>query len=523
MKNTKYDAIIVGTGIGGGTIGFSLAKKGLKVLFIEKGNNSLSKKSIKGNYAETFDKFSEHKKNILNNSGRAFEKIIEGSELKYPFIGSGTGGSSAIYGMAMERFFPSDFVKRDLINDQKLSNFPSEGWPFNYEDIIEYYIRSEKLYSVKGDIDNLKADYQFGYQDPPEIKHSNNKVFKYLQRKGLNPYILPRASKFSKDCLECQGFLCPKDCKIDSFNACVIPAIEKYGAEIITNSEVVNLISKGDLIKNISILKNNKIIDISSEIYILAAGAIYTPYLLLKSSNEVYPKGLSNQSGQVGKNLMRHLIDIYIVNTNKKIENKGFIKEIAFNDLYNNKYGRLGTVQSFGRPPDNIIMSDTIVEKLSNFTNLHKSNFRILRPIITKLISRYFSKKILFNTILEDLPYMDNQIEIDQKTNLPILNYRLFPYEKRLLEESRKQVKKIFNNLGVRLIKQAEDNKRLAHVCGTCRSGNDPKYSVVDKNCKSHEIKNLYISDSSIFPTSGGTNPGLTIAANALRISDQIT
>ena len=68
----------------------------------------------------------------------------------------------------------------------------------------------------------------------------------------------------------------------------------------------------------------------------------------------------------------------------------------------------------------------------------------------------------------------------------------------------------------------AEDNKRLAHVCGTCRSGNDPKKSVVDVNCKSHDIKNLYISDASIFPTSGGTNLTLTIIANSLRVADYI-
>ena len=104
--------------------------------------------------------------------------------------------------MAMERFFPSDFSKRDIINEEKLSNLPSEGWPFNYEDILEYYIRSEKLYSVKGGVDKLKEDYQFGYQDPPKINYSNNKIFKYLQKIGLNPYILPRASKFNKDSLE---------------------------------------------------------------------------------------------------------------------------------------------------------------------------------------------------------------------------------------------------------------------------------------------------------------------------------
>ena len=110
---------------------------------------------------------------------------------------------------------------------------------------------------------------------------------------------------------------------------------------------------------------------------------------------------------------------------------------------------------------------------------------------------------------------------MESKTNIPVINFKLNPYEKNIIKVSRTLIKDIFKDVGVTIVKQAEDNKRLAHVCGTCRSGNDPEKSVVDANCKSHDIDNLYISDASIFPTSGGTNPALTIAANALRISEK--
>ena len=111
---------------------------------------------------------------------------------------------------------------------------------------------------------------------------------------------------------------------------------------------------------------------------------------------------------------------------------------------------------------------------------------------------------------------------MESKTNIPVINFKLNPYEKNIIKVSRTLIKDIFKDVGVTIVKQAEDNKRLAHVCGTCRSGNGPEKSVVDANCKSHDIDNLYISDASIFPTSGGTNPALTIAANALRISEKI-
>ena len=381
---------------------------------------------------------------------------------------------------------------------------------------------AEKLYKVKGDNDILKKDIENGLSNPPPLNEINKKIYDYLVLKNLNPYTLPRASNFKDNCIECQGFLCPNDCKIDSFNACVLPAVKNYNSKIITDSEVVNISAKGDKINSIKLINNGKIIKLNANIFVLAAGAIYTPHLLLKSKNIKFPNGISNSSGQVGKNLMRHLIDIYLVKTNKKINSTGFMKEIAFNDLYNYKTGRLGTVQSFGRPPDKSILTDTLLKKLSTYTKVSEKFFVLFKPIISELISSYFSKKVLFNSILEDLPYIENSVGYNAETDLPSINYKLFPYEKKIIKESRKEIKRIFSDIGVKVIKQAEDNKRLAHVCGTCRAGNDPAISVVNSNCRSHDIKNLYISDASFFPTSGGTNPALTIAANALRISDKI-
>ena len=77
--------------------------------------------------------------------------------------------------------------------------------------------------------------------------------------KGYNPYVLPRSSKFREGCIECQGFLCPKDCKIDSFNACVLPAIKNYNAEIITNAEVLSLETRKNVISNVVVSQNGEI------------------------------------------------------------------------------------------------------------------------------------------------------------------------------------------------------------------------------------------------------------------------
>ena len=101
--------------------------------------------------------------------------------------------------------------------------------------------------------------------------------------------------------------------------------------------------------------------------------------------------------------------------------------------------------------------------------------------------------------------------------------HKLHEYETQLIREFRNKISEILKPLKFILIKQAEDNKRLAHVCGTCRMGADPKFSVVNENCQSFTHSNLFIADASVFPTSGGTNPALTIIANALRIADKIS
>ena len=519
MKN-KYDAIIIGTGAGGGTIGYSLAKQGLNILFIEKGSNYNN--GIKGNYAEFFkqNNISNIKwRKILKRSGRDFDNIIESNKEKFPFIGAGTGGSTAIYGMALERFIESDFEprKRNILNEK--SDLPYDGWPLKYKELIPYYIEAETLYKVRGTIDPLKNNDRFNYLSPPNITENNKELFNLFQNKGLNPYILPRSCNFLDDCIECQGFLCPIDCKNDSYNICVKPAIEKFGSTLITNAEVKELLSTGNKITGVEYVKDNKTYVERAEIYILSAGALRTPTILLKSNNY---KGISNGSGLVGKNLMRHCIDLFLVKTKNKPPRNGFIKEIALNDFYNDSNNKLGTLQSFGRlPSSKVLLTNLFDSKLGNNLKIKKLLSNITHPS-QNILNTFFSYFTPMNNILEDLPYNTNYIGLSNDKVTPVINYKLNEFERHQIKRFRTKSSKIFDPLKFILIKQAEDNKRIAHACGTCRMGSEKESSVVNYKCQSHEINNLYIADASIFPTSGGTNPALTIIANSLRIADHI-
>ena len=517
----KYDAIIIGTGSGGGTVGFDLAKKGLNILFIEKGLSYKNNQSMHlGNYAETFTKQNDNE--TLKYSGRYFDTIIDSSSEMIPFMGLVTGGSTSLYGMAMERFFDNDFLPRKKTKLNNISNLPSDGWPIRYNDLAKYYKKAELIYNVKGIGDPLRTNEDYGYDTPPKIQKPNQELFDFFINKGLSPYILPRSCDFIDNCIECQGFLCPYDCKNDSFKSCVWPAVIKYGATLQPDCTVNKLIAKGDHVTGVVCKIDNNEIIYKSDIIILAAGAINTPLILFNSKNTQFADGLANKSGQVGKNLMRHLIDMFIIKTNLPIPKMGFIKEIAFNDLYYINDQKLGTFQSFGRLPPSEMLTETIYNKMSTYSKLVPNTFSLAKPLVSTIINRYFSNKIVMTSIMEDLPYIQNSISLNRNLQSPVLNYNIHPYEELHLKIFREHLTKIIKPYKHFMIKQAEENKRLAHVCGTCRMGNDDNTSVVNADCRSHDIKNLFIVDASVFPTSGGTNPALTIAANSLRVSDVI-
>jgi choline dehydrogenase-like flavoprotein len=127
---------------------------------------------------------------------------------------------------------------------------------------------------------------------------------------------------------------------------------------------------------------------------------------------------------------------------------------------------------------------------------------------------------------MEDLPYEENRVQLPERpeTGGPRVSiaYRVSQQDRRRIRTFRARIREILKPYRFLLIKQAENNKRLAHVCGTCRSGRDPGSSVLDPYNRAHGLENLYVVDSSFFPSSGGTNPGLTITANALRVADHL-
>jgi choline dehydrogenase-like flavoprotein len=532
----QWDVIIIGTGMGGAVIGYSLAKAGIKVLFCEKGKSYSKKTAIRGDYAENFfphpEVPGEMHRDILLRAGRWTDEIMDVSARKVrrfiPFIGSGTGGSSAIYGMALERFFPDDFRPRGNYSDATESTIP-EKWPITYEILQPYYESAERLFRVHGNADPLRGNEKLDHLlPPPPLSAGADELFHFFRDKGLHAYRLPMACDYVSDCECCQGYLCDKDCKNDSARICLEPALSRFGAQLIDECEVLRLESTQNRVTGVVCFCRGRFLTLRAPVIVLAAGALETPRILLHSATSTWPNGLANESGLVGRNLMRHYVDLYAVKPTTRTALSPGLKELAFNDFYMNAGRKYGTVQSFGSlPPASVLTAGIEQELREGPIPGIGSLFRFMKPFARFFLTRLLTRRFILATIMEDLPYRDNFISLSDDTDTlgrkrTALNYQIRNYERARINAFRQEIKKILRPYRFMLIKQAENNERIAHASGTCRFGLDPKESVLDANNRAHGLSNLYVVDSSFFPSSGGTNPGLTIAANALRVADHI-
>ena len=520
LEQQHWDFLVIGTGIGGATLGHALSKAGGKLLFLEKGRAHFRHAdTLRGAYPESCfphdDARSARHARSLAQAGRCSEEIQDGKRSFIPFIGCGTGGSSALYGMAMERFFPGDFEPRRYHSQGSGSTMPG-AWPIGYEEMVPYYRSAEELYRVRGNRDPLRP----GDSDlilPIPLSPRNAELHAHFQHQGLHPYRLPQACESVLGCECCQGYLCAKDCKNDASRICLEPAVRDHGATVLDECEVIRLEATPDRITGVICRCHGRTVTLRADQVILGAGALMTPALLLHSASAHWPQGLANASGLVGRNLMRHCIDLYLVFTRDR--GKERYKQIGLSDFYASEQGKFGTVQSFGLLPPAPILAASMHKGVQDLMPWASSMFKLAKPLLRSVLARLFDRGVLLAAIMEDLPYADNRVVADPALGI---DYRLRAYDLARLKSFRALVARSLRPYRFLTLRQAEKNSMLAHACGTCRFGNDPTTSVLDPHNRAHGIRNLYVVDSSFFPTSSGTNPALTIAANALRVAKHL-
>lgn len=534
VSSIHWDYVIVGTGMGGSTFGYALARAGKRILFCEQGRDLTAPDVLRGPRVEELynpDKLpGTSRDEIYARTGRSTLRLEDtANKLPLePFIGCGTGGSTAIYGMILERFMPMDFAPGQCFPDDRNESSIPDHWPVSYGEMAPYYDAAEKLYRVKGAVDPLYGKARESLGAPPALSPASRELFDHIQAKGFHPYRVPRAFDNVPECESCMGYLCAKECKNDALRISLLPAIKEHGAALLDRCVVEKLHAGRSRVTSIECVRNGERFRVSGENIVLAAGALKTPAILLNSASELWPDGLANDSGLVGRNLMRHLMDLYIIWPRYDIRSTANLKEIAFNDLYFVDGRKMGTVQSFGR----MFAPLAITSELARDVRRNRipglpGLFNMAAPLLRKILRRYFEKAIVLAALIEDLPYHRNRVYLPPDShsgmfgNL-LMDYTLSRRDEDRVVDMRRRMKEMLKPYRMQLLPMAENNELVAHVCGTCRFGNDPRESVLDRDNRAHGIENLYVVDASFFPSSSGTNPALTIAANALRVAEKL-
>jgi choline dehydrogenase-like flavoprotein len=502
------------------------------VLFVEKGRSTLPGTS--GTIRAAMPELAEPRASrsattyydALARAGRSNDEIedISGRRSKrfVPFIGSGTGGSSALYGMVCERFFVGDFTPRQNFRNPGDSTVP-EAWPITYDELSPWYAEAEKLLNVRGQPDPLRPEAaDVGLPAAPPFSPDNQPLVNYLAGRGLHPYHLPMACDYTEGCPTCQAHLCERSCKNDAGRNGVLPAVTEHGAHLLDQCRVVRLEADRARVQRVIAQRGADMLALQGKVVVLAAGALATPVLLLNSRSGDWPRGLANGSDAVGRNLMRHLHDWIELWPHRGCKITAENKEIGLNDFYMWDGQKYGTVQSAGA-----MASLAPMGMLTNQPGLVPKALRLVSPAVRPIYDRFINGGMVLAAIMEDLPYLDNRVlpsdrPSDDGRQRLRLQYRLHPSEIERRRTFLRQINDVLKPFRTLTLRTGENNSTLGHVCGTCRFGTDPKTSVLDPQNRAHEVDNLYVADASFFPSSSGLNPSLTVAANALRVAAHV-
>ncbi|OBG29400.1 glucose-methanol-choline oxidoreductase [Mycobacterium alsense] len=531
-ERAVWDVIVVGTGMGGGMLGHSLARAGRRVLFVEKGRSTLP--GTKGTIRAAMPELAEPRAarspatyyDALARAGRSTDEIedISGRFAKrfVPFIGAGTGGSSALYGMVCERFFAQDFTPRQNFHDPGDSTVP-EAWPISYDQLSPWYAQAEKLLGVRGAPDPLRPEAaDVNLPAAPPFSADNQPLVEHLTGQGLHPYHLPMACDYTDGCATCQAHLCARSCKNDAARNGVLPALSEHGAHLLDQCRVLRLEADRTRVQHVIAEHHNDTLALKATVVVLAAGALATPVLLLNSRSGDWPNGLANGSDYVGRNLMRHLMDWIEVWPERGCKITAENKEVGLNDFYFWEGQKYGTVQSAGAMANLASM-----DMLTNQPGWQPKMLRMVSPAVRPIYDRFFNGGLVLVPMMEDLPYLDNRVlpsdrpGADDRQRLR-LRYRLHASEIERRGVFVRQIKEVLKPFRTLTLRTGANNSTLGHVCGTCRFGTDPQTSVLDAHNRAHELDNLYVVDASFFPSSAGLNPSLTVAANALRVAEHL-
>ncbi len=491
MNSAHYDAVVVGSGFGGSLVARVLVSAGFKTALLERGQWARrddvdwdqSEILLKQRYRGTSPLL------IKQYGSRVFQRV---------YANEVVGGNSVFYGGASLRLRPADFAR----------------WPFAYGDLAPYYTQAEQLMGVHGE---AGADPQ----EPPgvaaypheaiELSAPARRIYETGQALGLQPFKIPLAINFSDAtrplclrCITCDGFPCKVEAKNDMAST-VLAEAQAAGLQIIVGAVARRLLQKSGRVEGVEYVdgESRQSYTLRADRVVLAAGALGSPALMQRSG---YDHPL------IGRFLMRHcngvVNNIFPFRTNPE---QVFHKQVCFTDFYEDLRSELGSavgvVQDIYSPAPPVIRHHT-PWGLKTMAGLLAGNMQNLL------------------CVAEDEPRAKNRVRLAGESDA--FGMELVQVEHEYSEEDCRRRDYLMAEAGKVLRKSGGLFRyrhlidSFSHAVGTLRSAHTPEEGVLDADCRYWGAENLYVADGSFMPTSGGVNPSLTIAANALRVAERI-
>jgi choline dehydrogenase-like flavoprotein len=539
-ETDEFDVCVIGTGAGGGVMIQELTAAGFKVVALERGGR-LSPAEFMSD-----DELSVVVRDELFSPDQLEtwrpDTITPTETGRFNFLANCVGGAMTHWAGWSWRYRPDDF--KVLSTEGPLAGANLADWPVDYGEMEPYYERAEWEFGVSGDAtaNPFGAPRKRGYPNPPHPDRlASEFVNSGAKAMGLHPFPTPmginsRPYGGRPKCIyggACQMYGCPVGAKASTLSVSLPKALASGRLDLRPHARVVEIsLGKDGRARNVRYLDNNaREQEVRARHIVVSCGAIGTPYLLQMSASASFPEGLANSSGQVGRNLTFHVYSYINFTVDQPAYGYTGVESLVALDDWHASDPKRGFIRGGVVADINMLNKQPIMYATYGVLG-HPTAARGWGAEF-KAYLRDLPRTQGIIAILEDLPLESNRIDLDPQVNdaqgLPAvrITHRQHAndeasvawYNKRLLELADACGAKKKWKLGVFGDKGAP-MKGSGHIHGTCRMGNDPERSVVDRWCRSHDVKNLWVVDGSVFPTPGGYNPTLTILANAYRVAD---
>lgn len=506
MFETHYDVIVIGSGAGGGSVLERLAPTGKRILALERGAFLPREKRNWDVRAVGIENCYGPNETWRDRAGQPFQ----------PGVKYAVGGNTKVWGAATLRMRPSDF------REVRHAGGVSPAWPISYDELEPWYTQAEHLWRVRGrrGADPSEGPASAPYAHAP-IPHEPRveELLADFAKAGVHSFPLPLALQRDEGdpasacirCDTCDGFPCLVGGKSDAETICVRPALAHPNVTLLTGARVLRLDTDaaGHRVTDVLAEIDGRVERFRGDLVVVAAGAVQSAALFLRSTSARWPNGLANDAGLVGTHYMCHQ-NAAVFALSRRENHSVLQKTFAITDWYH-----------VGRDVDHPL---GLVQPLNRSSALQ---LEANPPGVEGHPPEYLATHSLeFWLTSEDLPARENRVRLDADGGI-VLDYE---------PNNRAALGGLARHLAAALARvegdgfDPEKQFRLSrmpvsvcsHQCGTLRMGDDPMLSVLDRHCRARGIDNLYVADAAPFPSSAAVNPTLTILANAMRVADHL-